>query len=101
MRPTARVSLPAPGSNPAGHRYLSAAQPWHAWDLRLAGGATRGRGAAPGGDPEDRRYLRALICPARARSAAVSPPSECVDRVSVTRFHWIVMSGWWFAVSAR
>ena len=28
------------------------------------------------------------------------PPAEWVDRVSVTLFHWIRMSGWWLAFSA-
>jgi V8-like Glu-specific endopeptidase len=38
---------------------------------------------------------------ARAKSAAVRPPAEWVDRVSVTAFHAIAMSGWWPARSAR
>jgi hypothetical protein len=36
----------------------------------------------------------ALIFAARSKSAAVRPPAECVDNVSVTLFHSIRMSGW-------
>src|SRR6266700_3437724 len=43
----------------------------------------------------------ALIWLARAKSAAVRPPAEWVDSVSVTVFHEIAMSGWWFAAWAR
>lgn len=35
----------------------------------------------------------ALIWDARAKSASVSPPAECVDKVSVTLFQEIAMSG--------
>lgn len=38
---------------------------------------------------------------ARSKSLPVRPPAECVERVSVTLFHWTVRSGWWFADSAR
>src|SRR5580693_5592595 len=44
--------------------------------------------------------FRALIFPARSKSAPVRPPAECVDSVNVTLFHWIRMSGWWLACSA-
>src|SRR3954468_14478789 len=37
---------------------------------------------------------------ASSKSFSVSPPSEWVDSVSVTLFHEIAMSGWWFISSA-
>jgi hypothetical protein len=67
------------------------------------GDATRGRGVVCGRgpcslgdeppDPPLRGHPRALIWPASLKSASVRPPSECVDSVSVTLFHWMRMSG--------
>src|SRR5947208_5321180 len=37
---------------------------------------------------------------ASSKSFSVRPPSECVERVSVTLFQEIAMSGWWFISSA-
>ena len=42
-----------------------------------------------------------LIRSASAKSLTVRPPAECVDKVSVTLFQLMPMSGWWFAASAR
>jgi len=96
------VSLPAPGSNPSPVIGTSRRHSHGTPGIFVSRAAPLGGVAPPQTKtPRDRRYLRELICPARAMSAAVSPPSEWVDRVSVTRFHWIVMSGWWFTVSAR
>src|SRR5262249_35781270 len=52
----------------------------------------------PGHDPGRRQRVgappcSASRCPASAMSAAVRPPAEWVDRVSVTLFHSIRMSG--------
>ena len=88
------MSQPAPGSNPSPvigtTRRHSRGTPGI-----FASRAVPLGGVAP---PQTKimwpgRYLSSLIRPAKAMSAAVSPPSECVDRVSVTRFHWIRMSG--------
>ena len=52
--------------------------------------------AGEGGPPRPagrRPQARRLICPASAKSAPVRPPAECVDRVSVTLFQEIAMSG--------
>ncbi len=59
-----------------------------------AGGQRRPK--PPGRVPctRGRRYHgSALICCASAKSACVSPPAEWVDKVSVTLFHAIAMSG--------
>jgi hypothetical protein len=62
-----------------------------AWQVRLAGSLGRGLELW---SLDGRAQVSALILPASWKSAAVRPPAEWVDRVSVTRFHWIVMSGW-------
>jgi hypothetical protein len=51
------------------------------------------RTTARTGTSRDPAYDRAEIWRARAKSLAVSPPAEWVLRVSVTLFHWMVMSG--------
>ena len=82
--PDARLGPPAPGPPPRARR---------------PGLAARVRARRASERQEDQGSE--LTCRARAKSAPVRPPAECVDKVNVTLFHWISTSGWWLACSAR